>query len=368
MLRLAPVFALYMMRRYVSGLALVFAPVLALIYMVDLLELTRRASRVTGTDADFFTLMQMSAMKLPGLATMALPFACLFGAMWTFARMTRSNELVIARAAGLSVWQFLAPPMMVALLLGIFTVGVINPWTAALNYHYRQLESFYIKGTSSSLSTVTESGIWLRQSDEKGSAVIHALAASDGGLRLSAVVVFMFDPQEKFLRRVEAFSAKFDNDVWTLSDVWLIEPDHQAKAVPIYRLATNLHPEDIQQSLANPDSISFWAIPDFAKRLEAAGFSATRYLVQWHSLASLPLVLCSMVLVAATVSLRNSRRGGVAMLIGLGGIAGFGLFVVSDIARALGIAESVPIILAAWGPAIAATLVGISLLFHMEDG
>lgn len=368
MLRIAPVFALYMMRRYFAGMTLVFAPVLALIFMVDLLELTRRATRASGNEADFFTLVQMSLMKLPGLATMALPFACLFGGMWTFGRMTRSNELVIARAAGLSVWQFLAPPMLVALLLGIFTIGIVNPWSSAMNYHYRQMEAFYIKGTSSSLSTVTESGIWLRQSDAQGSAVIHALAASDGGLRLSAVIVFMFDPQEKFLRRIEAFSAKYDGDIWTLSDAWLIEPDRQAQAVPVYRLATNLHPEDIQQSLANPDSVSFWAIPEFAKRLEAAGFSSTRYLIQWHSLASLPLVLCAMVLVAAVVSLRHSRRGGVAGLIALGGVAGFVLFVVSDIARALGIAESVPVILAAWGPAVAATLVGVALLFHLEDG
>ncbi|MFA5122886.1 LPS export ABC transporter permease LptG [Zavarzinia sp.] len=366
--RIAPVFALYMMRRFLLGFGLVFGPIVALIYMIDLLELTRRATRVTGQQADFLTLMAMSGMHLPGLATLALPFACLFGGMWTFARMTRSNELIIARAAGLSVWQFLAPPMLVALLLGIFAVGIINPWSSALNYHYRQLEAFYIKSSTSSLSAVTDSGIWLRQADDQGSAVIHALAASDGGLRLNAVVVFMFDRQETFLRRIEAFSAKFDGDVWTLSDAWVIEPDRQAKAVPVYRLATNLRPDDIQQSLANPDSVSFWAIPDFAKRLEAAGFSATRYLVQWHSLASIPLVLCAMVLVAATVSLRHSRRGGVAMLIGLGGIAGFALFVVSDIARALGIAESVPVILAAWGPAIAATLVGIALLFHLEDG
>lgn len=366
--RIAPVFALYMMRRYLAGLAIVFAPVIALIYMIDLLELTRRASRVVTREADLLTLMQMSAMKLPGLAITALPFACLFGAMWTFARMSRSNELVIARAAGLSVWQFLAPPMLVALLLGIFVVGIVNPWSSAMNYHYRQLEAYYIKGSSESLSTVTDSGIWLRQADPQGSAVIHALTASDGGLRLSAVVVFMFDKDEHFLRRVEAFSARFEGDVWTLSDAWLIEPDRQAKAVPVYRLATNLKPEDIQQSLANPDSVSFWSIPAFAKRLDAAGFSSTRYLVQWHTLASLPLILCAMVIVAATVSLRLARRGGVAILLGLGAIAGFALFVVSDIARALGIAESVPIILAAWGPAIAATLVGITLLLHLEDG
>ncbi len=367
-LRVAPVFAVYLGRRFLGSIMVVYAPVMTLIYMIDVLELVRRAGRGSGPPVDLLTLMTMSALKLPSLAMAALPFACLFGAMWSFVRMTRSNELVIARAAGLSVWQFLAPPLLVVLLLGLFAVGVVNPWSAAMTYRYRQLENYYIKGATSSLSTVNDTGIWLRQADPAGSAIIRAAVATDGGLRLSGVIVLMLDRDGHFLRRVEASYAQYEPGYWTLTSAWLFESEAPARPVPVFRLATNLEPDDITQSLADPESISFWAIPAFAKRLEQAGFSATRYLVHWHSLAATPLVLAGMLLIAATVSLRMSRRGGIAALIGLGSVASFVLFVVFDVARALGISESVPVVLASWGPPVAATLVSVALLFHLEDG
>ena len=54
-------------------------------------------------------LLEMAALKLPHTAQDVMPFAVLFGTMLAFWRLTRSNELVVARAAGVSVWRFLTP-------------------------------------------------------------------------------------------------------------------------------------------------------------------------------------------------------------------------------------------------------------------
>jgi len=56
-----------------------------------------------------------------------MPFAILFGTMLAFWRLTRSNELVVARAAGVSVWGFLTPALAVALLIGVVAVTLLNP-------------------------------------------------------------------------------------------------------------------------------------------------------------------------------------------------------------------------------------------------
>ena len=50
----------------------------------------------------------MALLKLPNLTEKMMPFAVMFGAIWCFARMTRSQELIIARASGVSAWLFLA--------------------------------------------------------------------------------------------------------------------------------------------------------------------------------------------------------------------------------------------------------------------
>ena len=44
--------------------------------------------------------------------------------------LSRSSELVIVRASGVSVWQFLQPALLVGLLIGIFAITVYNPLAA----------------------------------------------------------------------------------------------------------------------------------------------------------------------------------------------------------------------------------------------
>jgi len=59
----------------------------------------------------------MSLLKLPDIAQKLLPFAVLLGAIFAFSRMSRNHELVATRAAGVSAWQFLTPPLLVAVML-----------------------------------------------------------------------------------------------------------------------------------------------------------------------------------------------------------------------------------------------------------
>ena len=124
----------------------------------------------------------------------------------------------------------------------------------------------------------------------------------------------------------------------------------------------------IQDSFASPDTMSFWALPGFIKTLEDAGFSALRHRLHWHSLLSGPLLLFAMVLLAASFSLKLTRSGGTGLLMAGGVASGFVLYFLTDVSLALGISGGIPVVLAAWAPAVASTLLGFALLLHLEDG
>ena len=83
-------------------------------------------------------ILQMSLLKVPFLGQQAFPFAVLFGSMIAFLRMTRSSELVVARASGVSAWQFLVPVLAVSLILGIVQIGALNPLASALFSKYNR--------------------------------------------------------------------------------------------------------------------------------------------------------------------------------------------------------------------------------------
>ena len=85
------------------GIALFGLAVVALV--VDMVELLRRAYGRPGVGLG--TVLLMAVLHLPFLLQKLMPFGVLFGTMLTFQRLTRTHELVAARAAGVSVWQFL---------------------------------------------------------------------------------------------------------------------------------------------------------------------------------------------------------------------------------------------------------------------
>jgi lipopolysaccharide export system permease protein len=132
---------------------------------------------------------------------------------------------------------------------------------------------------------------------------------------------------------------------------------------------TDLTVLKIQDSFATPASISFWDLPAFIDTLEKAGFSGVRHRLYWHSLLSDPFLLCAMVLFSAGFALRAApRRTAVVWTMGGGILTGFLLYFLSDVVAALGQTASVPVALAAWTPAVAAILIGASLLIHVEEG
>ncbi len=133
-------------------------------------------------------------------------------------------------------------------------------------------------------------------------------------------------------------------------------------------LPTDLTVARVQESFAPPDTLSVWALPGFIALLERSGFSAIRHRLHFQSLLALPLLAGTMCLLAAGFSMRPSRRGGVAQMIGSGVAAGFALFVVSKVAEEFGQSGALPPALAAWAPAAAGLLLAVALLLHLEDG
>jgi len=355
----------YLGRQFLVSFFSIFFSFLSVTFLFDLVELLRRAqSKGNGT---FSSVLSMWLFKLPHLAEQIMPFAVLFGSMLTFWRLTRSHELVVVRSVGVSVWQFVGPALALALVIGAVKITMLNPVASAMLFRFEELENKYLKGKTSILA-VSESGLWLRQIDAGGESVVHALKVSSRSFELSDVIIFLFKDQDHFVGRVDAETAQLKTGYWELYNAWLTAPGEPAQFMATYRLKTELTLGQIQDSFASPESISFWDLPRFIALLQRAGFSALRHRLYWNSLLADPLLLCAMVLIAATFSLRQQRRGGTVILIALGVFIGFFVYFLSDVVFALGLTASIPILLAAWSPAGASLLLGLAMLFHLEDG
>lgn len=333
--------------------------------LFDSIEMMRRASG--KADVGIETVLTMSLLKLPHLVQQTMPFCILFAATMAFWRLARANEFVVARAAGISAWHFLYPAIGIAMLVGIGLVTLFNPFASVMLSKFEQLESQHLK-RSTSLLSVSKTGLWLRQADETGQSVIHASHVSQKNVLLSDVIIFLFEDNDTFRGRIDAETAQLQAGYWDIKKAWITAPNKAASYAKQYRLETNLTENKILDSFASPQTMSFWDLPKFIETLEQAGFSGHRHKLYWHSLLASPLLYGAMVLIAAIFSLRITHRSGGAVAVTGAVFCGFILYFVTDVIYALGLSSSIPTLLAAWTPAGVSVLLGLSVLFHIEDG
>ena len=226
--------------------------------------------------------------------------------MYTFWRMTRSQELVVARASGVSAWQFLTPVLAVAAIIGFMNITLFNPAAAHMVAHYEKMESHYLRLQQGTMD-VAGGGIWLRQIMGDDQAVIHAENFDSNTVELTPVIILMFQGADTYVGRIDAQSAKLQNGHWELRDSWMNLPNKPAVFEPERDLPTDLTLKKIEESFAAPETLSFWELPGFIAHMEAAGFSARKHRLHYQSLLAQPGLLCAMVLLAASFSLRQTR-------------------------------------------------------------
>jgi lipopolysaccharide export system permease protein len=350
--------------RFLSAVLAVFAGTLVLTAMIDFLELMRRSGDLRDISA--FFIAKITLFRVPFITERVLPFAVLVGAMFCYLNLSRRLELVVARSAGISAWQFTAPAIVIAWLIGAVMTTVYNPVSAILREQSTRLEADLF-GFESGFRNAT-SGFWLRQRNEEGQAVINAKSSRQQGIQLGGVSVFRFDASGHFQDRIEAKSATLEAGYWRLESARFYVSGIAPTEREIFRLKTTLTPAQVGESFAIPEIVPFWSLSSYIDAAENAGLAASGYRLQYYQLLAQPFYLVAMVLLAAAVSLRFFRFGGVQKIV-LGGIAaGFLLYVLAKITGDLSKAGMMAPMAAAALPAAIGGVTGLIALLYQEDG
>ncbi|RDL52302.1 hypothetical protein BLJAPNOD_03461 [Ensifer sp. M14] len=352
----------YFLTRYVVTTFWFLVGIFSLVFIIDFSE---QASRLSNLPHYSITAaLLISAFRIPTILQQTVPFVALFSAMAALISLNRRYELVVTRAAGISVWQFLRPFVLGAFLFGVLAVLALNPlaaWGA-------KKEEAMLAALGSSRTTDAGSIPWLRQIYQGTDTIIGARSVQDGGTTLLNVTVIHFDPQGSIILRQDAASAKLEDGYWLLNDVAETRSGQLPRRLQTAQLRTNLKPEFVQERLAKADSIQFFDLPRKIEVARSFGFSTNGMETQFHSLLSLPLLLVAMTLIAACVSLKFSRFNQSRSVI-LGGIlSGFVLYVVTVLVKAFGSSGIVPPFVAAWLPVVVAMALGSTILLNQEDG
>src|SRR5580704_17118161 len=129
----------YFGMRFLSAVVGAFVGVVVLAAMIDYVELMRRGA--DWPNATPWALAKISMFRVPQLTERIMPFSVVAVSIKKNLTLSQRLELVVARAAGISAWQFIAPAVIAALLFGTLATTVYNPVSAILEEKSKRLES-----------------------------------------------------------------------------------------------------------------------------------------------------------------------------------------------------------------------------------
>ena len=359
----------YSLSRFLMIFVATLVTLTAIILLFDMVELLRQASK--RENIAFFDVLTLALLKSPQMMHIIFPFVILLSGMIFFLLFNRSSELIVMRAVGMSAWNVLGPLSTLVFCLGLLDVMAFSSISAATARRYERLEE-RIGMTTSSPFKWTEDGFWWRENRDEGTLVIRAsqVQQNEGQISLSDVSILDLSEDDLYHRQIESPVAHLKNGQLVLPESFVMIPE-QESATTEYDLSfeTSLSLERLLEKFDEPQTMSFWRFPHFIRFLKRAGFSARQHEVYFFELTAFPLFLVAMLFISALFTLPPSnRRGGIFLrvLAALG--SGFGLYFFSRITNVMGLNGSLPLFLAAWGPALIAIPICISCLLHLEDG
>lgn len=350
----------YMFRHFLKSVAVLAVIALALAFIVDFVEVADRyGDRESVTTA---ILVGITGNRVLQLVSDIIPFVVLLAAVMHFSALNRRLELVVARAAGMSVWQFVSPAILGAFLVGVVTILLIGPLTTYSS-------QWIALATGQKSATIGKSRtLWLRERTDEGTRVIGGTVEGTAPDAIYEVTVLDIGENGRVARRIDAGRATVDGKQMILKDVFERPIGSRTVRREMLTLPTQVEPAQLKPREVDPRRLALTDIPAAERDADARGASMAPLRTRMHQLLAKPIVLIVMVIFAATVAVKFERTGPVLRVIAGGVAAGFLLYVISMLSDGFGSAGLIAPAIAVWVPIVVAGLMGTAFLIQKEDG
>jgi lipopolysaccharide export system permease protein len=298
------------------------------------------------------------ALNLPQLLYQVFPSAMLLGGLLSLGALASSSELIVMRAAGISISRITVSVLRAGVLL-IVIVVLLGEFIAPISISAaKTMRAEAIEGR---VLTGDRKGLWSKYADN---FVYIGTVLPD--VQLRDVIVYELDDQHRLKKTTFAGQAHYEDGNWHLQDVTStvidkenVESRYNAEETWPAMVSTdlfnvlNLEPEDMSAS-------ELWQYSSYLdeNELESDSF----WLAFWIKVFT-PLTGAGMLMIAVPLVLTSSSRsGGAGQRILIGVMVGVAFYVLNRIINQMGIIYGITPVLSAGLPSVMVIAAAVVLI------
>lgn len=286
-------------------------------------------------------------LKVPFMFVELTPAVVMLSVIVVFGLMNRNNELVAVKSSGVSIYHLVKPAAFVGIILSfamIFLGETIVPVTMArANY----IKYVVIKGERSVHRSRKD--IWMKN----GKKIIHIKYYNLSDDTISGLTLTRLDDTFDMVKRIDAQSGKFQNGTWYLSGV--LEQDY-VKERDEYEVSSHanmvydigIEPQNLRKIVKKSEEMDLAELSDYINKVEAEGYDASRYRVDFHAKIAFPFICFLMALTGTATGMRPVARSHLPLAVALGVLISFVYWVMYSFCVSLGYGKMLHPFVSAW--------------------
>ena len=302
-------------------------------------------------------------LNLPQLLYQVFPSAMLLGGLLSLGALASTSELVVMRAAGISISRITVAVLKAGFVL-IVIVVLLGEFVAPMTIS--TAKTMRAQALEGRVLTGDRRGLWSKYDDN---FVYIGTVLPD--VQLRDVVIYQLDENHKLKKTTHAGQAHYDkqNELWHLQDV--TSSDISRERVVSTHNATEIWPAIVSTDLFNvlnlePEEMSATELWQYSLYLDENELESDAFWLAFWVKVFTPLTSVGMLMIAVPLVLTShSRSGGAGRRILIGVMIGEAFYVLNRVINQMGIIYGVTPVLSAGLPSllvIAATVVLIRRL------
>ena len=352
----------YISREIIKMFFLILAAVTMIYLSVDFFE---KVDNFMEADVPLTRLASYFLLKLPLVISQISPVCILLTVLITFGLMNKHNEITALKSSGLSVYILLRPVLVIGVVatLALFLFSeVIVPVTISKANKIWQLEVRKKPQLAS-----RQKNIWL-----KGKRSIYYISYYNPQKDIiSGISLSYFDADFQLTKRIEARQGIYENGQWKCNDIMeqVLGENGAGYQINFYDervIDMDLSPQDLKRVVKKSEEMNISELLEYIRDVEAEGYDATLYRVDFHAKFAIPFVCIIMCIIATSIAVKRRIREGISISIAYGIGIVFLYGIAFSFCISIGYGGVLPPVIAAWIASVIFLCLGLINLINAE--
>lgn len=304
----------YIIRQFVNTF-LFGLIVFALIFVV--IDMIEKIDDFIDKDVPAEIILEYYLVFIPDMIKMIIPVSVLLAGLFTAGKMSTLNELTSIKAAGISFYRYIAPFMIVTLLISIaavyfggFVVPMANKQKVFIEQTYMKKglennnDDIYFQDSNTRIVTINYYNIKKNEATRIGIQDFDSSNSTKMTMRIDAAKMY-YDTSSQAWQLVNVFKREFRGGIETAQEYDTLMVND-----------LNFKPLDVEKKQRKPSEMTLTELKQYAEEQRRAGNDPTRILIEYNTRYSFGFASFVVILFGLTIS-ANKRKGGVALHFGI---------------------------------------------------